>query len=109
MILNSFNNMDGYEEHYSLGDFDAIISRFNLKPDFILTRDGEKIMINEVWSSPKNKSISANRIYEFDVFFLELIPLDIKKRVLSEVLDIYVSEEKYEEAASIRDEINSLS
>lgn len=108
MILNSFNDMDGYEEHFSVGDFDLLISRFNLKPDFILTRDDDKIMVNEVWSSPMNKSVSANRIYEFDIFFLELIPDEIKKRVLEEVLDIYVCEEKYEEAAEVRDEINMI-
>ena len=105
MMLNSFNNMDGYSEHFSIGDFDQIVAKFKLKPDFMLTRDDEKIMVNEVWSSEKNKSVSANRIYEFDIFFLELIPDEIKKRVLEEVLHIYVNEERYEEAADVRDEI----
>jgi len=108
MMLNSFNNMDDHEERFSLGDFDKIVSKFKLKPDFMLTKDDEKIMINEVWSSSKNKSVSANRIYEFDIFFLELIPDEIKKRVLQEVLDIYVNEERYEEAAEIRDEIQNI-
>lgn len=107
-MLNSFNDMDGYEEHFSLGDFDKIVAKFKLKPDFMLTKDDDKIMINEIWSSSKNKSISANRIYEFDVFFLELIPDEIKKRVLEEVLDIYVIEERYEEAAEVRDEIQII-
>jgi hypothetical protein len=87
MMLNSFNDMDGYEEHFSLGDFDKIVAKFKLEPDFMLTVEDEKIMINEIWSHPKNKSVSANRIYEFDIFFLELIPDEIKKRVLEEVLD----------------------
>jgi len=39
------------------------------------------------------------------IFFLELIPIEIKRRVLEDVLDIYVFEERYEEAAEIRDEI----
>lgn len=108
MMLNSFNGMDGYEEHFSIGDFDKIIAKFKLKPDFILTKDDDKIVINEIWSSPKNKSVSANRIYEFDIFFLELIPDEIKKRVLEEVLDIYVSDERYEEAAEVRDEIQNI-
>ena len=107
-MLNSFNNMDGYHDHFSIGDFDLLVNKYNLKPDFMLTRDDDKIMINEIWSSPKNKSISANRIYEFDIFFLELIPIEIKERVLQEVLDIYVNEERYEEAAEIRDEIQII-
>jgi hypothetical protein len=97
--------MDGYSEHFSIGDFDLLVAKFKLKPDFMLTRDDDKIMVNEIWSSAKNKSVSANRIYEFDIFFLELIPDEIKKRVLEEVLDIYVDEERYEEAAEVRDEI----
>ena len=108
MILNSFNNFDDYEEEFSMGDFDEIITKFNLKPDFLLTRDDEKIMVNEVWSSTKNKNVSANRIYEFDIFFLELIPDEIKRRVLEEVLEIYVEEERYEEAVEVRDNINIL-
>ena len=108
MMLNSFNNMDGYEEHFSLGDFDKIVAKFKLKPDFMLTKDDDKIMINEIWSSPKNKSVSANRIYEFDIFFIELIPDEIRKRVLQEVLDIYVDDERYEEAAEVRDEIQNI-
>ena len=108
MMLNSFNDMDGYEERFSIGDFDLLVSKFNLKPDFVLTVEDEKIMINEIWSHPKNKSVSANRIYEFDIFFLELIPDEIKKRVLEEVLDIYVNDERYEEAVEVRDEIQNI-
>lgn len=46
--------------------------------------------------------------YEFDIFFLELIPDEIKKRVLEEVLDIYVNDERYEEAVEVRDEIQNI-
>jgi hypothetical protein len=108
MMLNSFNDMDGYEEHFSLGDFDKIVAKFKLEPDFMLTVEDEKIMINEIWTHTKNKSVSANRIYEFDIFFLELIPDEIKKRVLQEVLEIYVNGERYEEAAEVRDEIQNI-
>jgi protein-arginine kinase activator protein McsA len=37
-----------------------------------------------------------------------LIPDEIKKRVLEEVLDIYVNDERYEEAAEVRDEIQII-
>jgi hypothetical protein len=110
MMFNSFNNFDDMEnfEQMSMDDFDQIIHKFNLKPDFILTRDHDKIMINEIWSSPMFKTVSANRIYEFDVFFIELIPEEIKKRLLQEVLDIFVEDERYEEAAEVRDEIKNI-
>lgn len=108
MMLNSFNNLDGYEEHFSFDDFESIVNRFNLKPDYMLTREDDKIMVNEIWSSKGNKSVSANRIYEFDVFFIDLIPSEIRKRVLQEVLDIYVNEENYENAANIRDALIDL-
>jgi len=104
-MLNSFNDMDGLPERFSVDDFESIISKYDLRPDFILNREGDKIIINETWTSDVVKSISANRIYEFDIFFLELIPIEIKRRVLEDVLDIYVFEERYEEAAEIRDEI----
>jgi hypothetical protein len=107
-MLNSFNNFDGSYEEFSFEDFNEVISKFNLKPDFLLSIDGDVILVNEVWSSPKNKNVSANRIYEFDIFFLELIPDEIKKRVLEEVLEIYVEEERYEEAVEVRDSIKLL-
>jgi len=107
-MLNSFNNFDGSYEEFSFESFNEVISKFNLNPDFLLTRDGGAILVNEVWSSPKNKNVSANRIYEFDIFFLELIPDKIKKRVLEEVLEIYVEEERYEEAVEVRDTIKLL-
>lgn len=106
MMLNSFNDMD--PESFSLGDFETVIKKFNLKPDFTLSRKKNKIIINEIWSSKKIQSISANRIYEFDVFFIELIPEQIRKQVLEEVLQIYVGDERYEEAAEVRDEILKL-
>lgn len=108
MMLNSFNSSDGYEDHFSFDDFETIINKFNLSPDFMISREDDKIMINEVWSSPKNKTVSANRIYEFDMFFLDLIPVKIKRRVLEEVLDIYVNEENYEDAVEVRDALVGL-
>lgn len=105
MIFNSFNGFDDYEEFS--GDLHKIIIEYGLEPDFILTREGEKIIVNEIWSHD-DAEITANRIYEFDSFFVDLIPKEIKCDVLNEVLDIYVSEENYEEAAIIRDEIKLL-
>jgi len=107
MMLNSLNDMNDYDS-FSLSDFDKVISKFNLKPEFYLSKEDGRIIVNEIWSHPKAK-ISANRIYEFDIYFLDLIPKEIKEDLLKDILNIYVDEERYEEAAKIRDEINNIS
>ena len=104
-MLNPFNDFD--DDEFSFEEFDEVINKFKLKPDFILSREDDIILVNEVWSSPKN-NVSANRIYQFDIFFLELVPDEIKKRVLEEVLEIYVADERYEEAAEVRDTMKIL-
>lgn len=97
MDINN-SNYDGF----SIDDFDSIISKFNLKPNFELSMDGDAIIVTETWSSNRN-SVVADRIYEFDLDFIETIPTDIKKRLLEGILNIYVESEKYEDAAIIRD------
>jgi hypothetical protein len=99
MVFESYFDDD---ETFSELEFNKIVEQYNLSPDFILTRDEDKIIINEVWSSPKN-SISVDRIYEFDTFFIDMVPIQIKRRVLEEVLDIYVFDENYEDAIIVRD------
>lgn len=99
MIFESYFDDD---ESFSEMEFNKIVKEFNLIPDFILSRDDDKIIINEIWSSPKN-TVSVDRIYEFDTFFIDMVPEVIKKRVLEEVLQIYVNDENYEEAVIVRD------
>lgn len=99
MIFESYFDDD---ESFSEMEFNKIVKEFNLIPDFILSRDDDKIIINEIWSSPKN-TVSVDRIYEFDTFFIDMVPDVIKKRVLEEVLQIYVNDENYEEAVIVRD------
>lgn len=100
MIFESY--FDDDDESLSELEFNKIVEQYSLSPDFILTRDEDKIIINEAWSSPEN-SISVDRIYEFDVFFIDMIPIQIKRRVLEQVLDIYVFDENYEDAIIVRD------
>lgn len=99
MVFESYFDDD---ESFSELEFNKIVEQYNLSPDFILNRDEDKIIINEVWSSPKN-SISVDRIYEFDTFFIDMVPIQIKRRVLEQVLDIYVFDENYEDAIIVRD------
>ena len=114
MIFNSFNGFDDFDDFddfkdfnkFSM-DFDDIISKYGLKSEFILTKEDNQIIINEIWSDDDSE-ITANRIYEFDSFFIELIPIEIRLDVLNEVLDILVEDENYEEAAIVRDQIKEI-
>ncbi len=98
-----FNDFD----NISLSDFNEIVSKFNLKPKFSLTKDDDIIIVNEIWSN-KESQVSANRVYDFDVQFIDIIPKEIKKSLLESVLNIYVEEENYEEAILIRDILTLL-
>lgn len=104
MIYESYS---GNNDKFSEIDFQKIIKEFNLTPDFILSRDDDKIIINEIWSS-EDTSVSVDRIYEFDIYFSDCISELIKKNVLVEILDILVEEERYEEASEVRDIISSI-
>lgn len=106
MKFESFDNLEN-SNIFSVDNFDLIVSKFKLKPEFFITQEKDKIIINETWSSTKN-IISANRIYEFDIFYIDIIPEEIRFSVLKEVMSIYVLDEQYEEAALIRDIINEI-
>ena len=106
MIFDSFEGFEGFED-FSSNNFTNIIYEHNLKPDYFISREDEKIIINEIWSDDSS-DIIANRIYEFDSFFTDLIPEEIKLDILNDVLEIYVEVENYEEAAIIRDQIKEL-
>lgn len=99
---------DNESEMFSMDDFEIIISKFNMKPHFSLYREDWKIIINESWSSTKNRAISANRVYEFDPGMIEIIPEIIRRDVLESALEIYVNDENYEEAAIVRDVISEI-
>lgn len=118
MIFNSYNDFDEFDESddsddpddlndISLMSFSEIVYEYDLKPDYFISKEDQKIIINEIWTND-NSQISANRIYEFDSFITELIPEKIKLNILNDVLEIYVEIENYEEAAIIRDQIKEL-
>lgn len=93
----------------SVESFDTLIKRLDMRPEYqiFLDTDGE-VTINEEWSSPISSDVKANRIYKFSVDFINMILLEDRPRVLSEVLDLYVIQENYEEAAVLRDLIKDF-
>jgi predicted glycosyltransferase len=92
----------------SIKSFNEIVEKYEMYPNYDIFREDGKIMVNEVWKSDVQPAITATRIYEFDVFFVELIPIGIRNDLLNEVLQICVDDEKYEVAAEIRDVLLTL-
>lgn len=97
------------KDKISIESFDTLIKSLNMKPNYqiFLDNDGE-IIINEEWSSLVSNGVKANRIYKFDIDCIEMISIDDRFKVLSEILEIYVGQENYENAAYIRDTVNQL-
>jgi hypothetical protein len=93
----------------SVESFDNLIQRLDMRPEYqiFLDEDGD-ITINEEWSSPISVDVKANRIYKFSADFINMILLEDRSKVLQEVLNLYVIQENYEEAAVIRDLIKDF-
>ncbi len=96
---------DDGREKVSSDIFEDMIVFMGLTPKYNVILEGQDIIINEEWFS--NESIKANRIYMFDVNFIDIIKEDHKNSVLKEILDIYVKLEDYTNASIIRDLINN--
>lgn len=108
MEFDDFFNADGFKK-ISLDQFDEFINRLNLKPKYsVFENERGDIIVNEEWSTKKNKSIKVNRFYKFSIDLLD-VPEDKKVPLLEKALEIYVSSERYEEAALIRDTIKAIS
>lgn len=88
----------------SVESFDNLIQKLDMRPEYeiFLDNDGD-IVINEEWSSLSNDDVKANRIYKFNLDFINMILLEDRSRILSKILDIYVDQENYEDAAILRD------
>jgi len=86
--------------------FDSIIEIYGLKPSYSVYQNNlDEIIIDEQWKSDESKDIKANRIFKFDILFLDFIKEDCRIDVLNKVIDILVLNENYEDAALIRDVI----
>lgn len=105
MEFDDFFNGEGFKK-ISFDQFDEFINRLELKPEYsVFENEKGELIINEEWTTSKNKSIRVTRLYKFDVNILDSI--DKKNEILNKALEIYVSNENYEQAAIIRDIINS--
>lgn len=100
---------DDGREKISLESFDKMIDKLKLSPKYSVIYDDDlSVIINEEWSSPISESVKANRIYNFDVNFIDMIKEEDQVSVLNDVLGLYVKFEKFEEASVIRDLIHLI-
>lgn len=107
MEFDDFFNTDGFKK-ISLDQFDEFINRLDLKPKYsVFENEKGDIVIDEEWSTKSNKSVKVNRFYKFNLNLLD-IPEDKRQVLLEQALQIYVSSERYEEAALVRDTIASI-
>ena len=97
MSRMNFEDIFGDDSH---DYFDSIIDKFGLKASYVV--------IDEQWISPKTKNVTANRIFKYDPNFIDLIREDCQIDVLNKVLELCVSIERYEEAATVRDILNGI-
>jgi hypothetical protein len=86
--------------------FEMIIEKFNLKPIYMVYQNNnDEIIVDEEWISPKTNSVTASRLFKFDINLIELINEEKRSEVLEKVLNLYVSVEDYEQASILRDYI----
>jgi len=88
--------------------FMMMVDRYNMTCEYTIEEKSGYIVIVENWSSEINKNIKLNRIYPFSVSHIDLIDEPSRKDILERILDKYVENENYEEAAEIRDIIGLM-
>lgn len=102
----NFEDIFGEDSH---NYFEMIIEKFKLEPNYVVYQNNDdEIIIDEQWISPKTNSVTASKLFKFDINFIELIREDKRPEVLKKVLDFCVSVEDYEQASILRDQIQSL-
>lgn len=105
-LLNDLYGDD--KRKMSVESFDNLIQKLDMRPEYNIFLDNGDIIINEEWSSLHNSDIRANRIYKFNLDFINMILLEDRPRILSRILNIYVDQENYEEASVLRDIIKEF-
>jgi len=88
--------------------FEELVKKYNMVPVVSIELDDYDILVYEKWMSNGYYDVVADRYYYFDIYFMELLPVDIRIKTLNDILNVYVENEMYEEAAIVRDEIKKL-
>lgn len=98
---------DMLDDYNAYDYFEYIIKKFDLRPFYnVYQNEQDEIIIDEQWKSKDSEFVKANRIFKFDILFLDFIQEDLRSSVLQDVLNLYIQVEDYENAALVRDIIN---
>jgi len=65
------------------------------------------LMVEETWT-PKDKSMSVKRLYIYDYLVIFQLEKYIQKEIYSKRLELLVEKEEFEEAAEVRDILNTI-
>ena len=102
----NFEDIFGEDSH---NYFEMIIEKFKLEPNYVVYQNNDdEIIIDEQWISPKTNSVTASKLFKFDLDLIYLIREDKRMYVLNEVLNLCLLIEDYEMASILRDHIQSL-
>ena len=106
-LSDLLDDLCGDDSKISVQSFDNLIEKLNMRPSYNIFLDEDNdVIIDEEWSSPISCDIKANRIYSPS--FVNIILLEDRPLVLNQILNIYISQEDYENAAIVRDLIKDF-
>ena len=89
--------------------FEEIVKTFNMKCVYSVSiLNGVKCIV-ENWSSKTNQFAKISKIYPFSINNLRLINREVRLQLLNNLLSDAIFDEKYEDAAELRDIIIALS
>lgn len=123
---DDFKDLDiNFDEFYEEFDFDLelnnedlpeseqhdifyeFVEENNLILELDIVNQFDTLMVEENWVS-KDKTISLKRFYPYESEIISNINPNMKKKIYNLRLEQVLEEEKYEEAAQIRDIINKI-
>ena len=88
--------------------FELLIKKYNLKTKYVVYQnEQDEVIVDEQWTSENTEKVKANRIFKFDPNFLDLIENECVNEVLEKVIELYVSIEDYENAAIVKNILDS--
>lgn len=110
-ILNDFLG-SGYksnlDDSMTPEQFNDVVSSMGMVCRYDIKDINGQRFVFETWEASKKSAVRINRIYPFTEENINDIETTERKKLLTKLLQESVMEEKYEDAAKLRDMINSL-
>lgn len=87
--------------------FDDYIKDQNMDLEINFTKMDGNLMVEEMWT-PEDKSMNLKRVYQYDRYTISKLDTHIQEKIYSKRLEELVENEEFEEAAEVRDRLNSI-